>query len=78
MTTSIVRLAIIYVLLSIFSRLMGKRQLGDMHPAEFVITVLLSEIAASCAVDRNISLLKSVSAAAVLVSFEIISSFIAM
>ena len=49
-----------------------------MHPAEFVITVRLSEIAASCAVDRNISLMKSVSAAAVLVSFEIISSFIAM
>ena len=42
----IVRTVLMYILVSIGVRLMGKRQIGDMQPTELVITLLISEIAA--------------------------------
>lgn len=46
MILSLVRTAILYVLLIISVRLMGKRQVGQMEPAEFVVTMLVANLAA--------------------------------
>ena len=43
---SLVRTAILYVLLIVSVRLMGKRQVGQMEPAEFVVTMLVANLAA--------------------------------
>lgn len=78
MFVTVIRVAVVYVIVSIGVRLMGKRQLGDLHPAEFVITMLLSEIAATSIADTGTSMLRSLIALLMLVSFEVISSFIAL
>ena len=45
MLTIFIRTIIIYTLLSVIMRIMGKRQLGELDVGELVITILLSEIA---------------------------------
>lgn len=45
MSTLIIRSVIIYFLVLIVFRLMGKRQLGQMQPFELVLTLILADIA---------------------------------
>ena len=46
MLISYLRTLILYLLLIITVRLMGKRQIGQMEPSEFVVTMLLANLAA--------------------------------
>ena len=46
MISTIIRTVILYIVVTLAIRLMGKRQIGDMQPNELVITLLISEIAA--------------------------------
>lgn len=46
MFISFLRTLILYPLLLLVVRLMGKRQLGQMEPAEFVVAMLLADLAA--------------------------------
>ena len=39
------RAGILYLVLILSIRLMGKRQLGEMEPAEFVVSMLLANLA---------------------------------
>ncbi len=39
--------AVIYAVLILFMRVMGKRQLGELEPSELIVTVLISEVAAT-------------------------------
>ena len=41
-----IRTAILYSLVVIVMRLMGKRQIGELQPYEFVITIMISDLAA--------------------------------
>lgn len=45
MLLSVVRVFILFALLVVFMRLMGKRQLGEMQPYEFIITLVVAELA---------------------------------
>ena len=45
MLTIIIRSVIIYVLVLILFRIMGKRQLGQMQPFEFVLTLIIADLA---------------------------------
>ena len=76
MITTIIRTFIIYCVVSICVRLMGKRQLGQLQPGELVVTILISEIAAMPIGDNSIPLLSSIIPLFLLVSFEIINSLI--
>ncbi len=51
------RTAIIFVVLLIIMRLMGKRQIGEMQPFELVITLLIAELACIPMADASIPLL---------------------
>lgn len=57
---------------------MGKRQIGELQPSELVITILLSEIAATPMQDNDLPIINSIIAVLLLVSFEIINSIIVM
>ena len=46
MTITLIRTVLLYSLLILAVRLMGKRQVAEMEPAEFVVTMLLSNLAA--------------------------------
>lgn len=52
-----VRSIIIFILLLIVMRLMGKRQIGEMQPFEFIITLLIAEIACVPMSDISIPLM---------------------
>ncbi len=70
---------IILILFIVFAlRIMGKRQIGQLQPSEFVVTILLSEIAATPILDDNIPLLYSLVAICVLVGIEIFMSAVCL
>ena len=78
MISVIIRTFIIYCVVTIFMRMMGKRQLGELQPGELVITLLISEIATTPIVDNTLPLLNSIIPLMLLVGFEIVTSVIEM
>lgn len=78
MISVVIRTFIIYCAVTLFMRLMGKRQLGELQPGELVITLLLSEIAATPIIDSTLPILNSIIPLMLLVGFEILSSVIDM
>ncbi|MCQ2440691.1 MAG: DUF421 domain-containing protein [Clostridia bacterium] len=78
MISTVIRTVILYVIVTVAIRLMGKRQIGDMQPNELVVTLLISEIAAIPLQDMNQPVLSGVVAIFMLVVLEIIFSVFAM
>lgn len=68
------RTAIIYILLTVVLKLMGKRQIGELEISELVSTLLISEIAALPIDDPDIPLLSAVIPILFILSLEIIDS----
>ncbi len=78
MFVTIVRTAILYVAIIVAIRLMGKRQLGDLQPAELVVTILISELAAVPMQDPGIPLLYGIVPIIVLLSLELLIAALAL
>lgn len=76
MTTLLIRTIVIYLILVISLRLTGKRQIGEMQLSELVVTFMLSELAVFPITDKNVPLAHAVLPIAVLLSSEVIFSFI--
>ena len=56
MLLSYIRTVVLYLVLIAVIRLMGKRQIGEMEPAEFVVTMLVANLAAIPMQDGGIPL----------------------
>lgn len=56
MDSMFLRTLLLYALLVAAIRMMGKRQVGEMEPAEFVVTMLLANLAAGPMQDVTLSL----------------------
>lgn len=52
-----IRTAILYILVVLVMRLMGKRQIGELQPYEFVITMMISDLASLPMQDTRLPLL---------------------
>lgn len=78
MFITVYRTIILYIVVIISIRLMGKRQIGDMQPSDLVITLLISEIAAMPLQDTDQPILFGVSAIFTIVVIEILVSIIAL
>ncbi len=78
MLISFVRTFILLLCVIAAVRLMGKRQIGQLQPSELVITILLSQIAATPMQDNDLPLLNTVVAILVLTGVEIVLSVIGM
>lgn len=78
MAISVVRTVIIYLLLVAAMRIMGKRQLGDLQPAELVVTLLVADMAAVAMEDSGAPLFSGLIPLAVLVSLELLLSGLIM
>ena len=76
MSAILIRTVLFYIILSVLVRLMGKRQIGELQLPEFTAAILLSELAALPITDRDIPILHGILALAVVVSLEVIVSFI--
>ena len=66
------RTLIIYIIIIICLRIMGKRQLGELQPSEFVIAILISNIATLSIEDTDIPLLGAVVPIITLMSAEVV------
>lgn len=75
MTVMFIRSFILYALLLLVLRLMGKRQIGELQPSELVTTLLLSEIASQPITDDNIPLIYGIAPSVAVLAFEVILSF---
>ena len=75
MLTVFVRSIIIYILLAVILRLMGKRQVGELEITELVAALLLSELAAMVIDDSEKPLLYSIIPILCILFIEVIISF---
>ncbi len=78
MISTVLRTIILYFIVTLAIRLMGKRQIGDMQPNELVVTLLISEIAAIPLQDSEQPVSIGIAAILVLVFLEIIISILSM
>ena len=72
MLASVFRTVIVYVAVITAMRLMGKRQLGELQPAELVTTFLISNVASICIDEPDLPLAASISAG----DFELYSGLV--
>ena len=72
MYISLIRTVILYALIVCVLRLMGKRQIGELEPAELVATILISDLAAVPMQDIGIPLLSGVIPILTLLAMELI------
>ncbi len=60
MATALIRTIILYILIMLGLRLMGKRQIGELEPAELVLTMMISDLATVPMQDFGIPLLAGI------------------
>ncbi len=75
MTTAFFRTIILYFVLMVGLRLMGKRQIGELEPSELVLTLIISDLAAVPMQDYGIPLLNGLLPIVVLLCLSMILSF---
>lgn len=73
-----IRTVVIYVLIIVVVRLMGKRQIGQLQPNELVVTILISNIATMAIEDVSIPLITGIMPILIFMSLEIIASWISL
>ncbi len=75
MTIIVIRALILYILMTLMMKLMGKRQIGEMQLSELITTVLLSELAVLPVTDTDVPLLHGIMPLIMISSIEVIVSF---
>ncbi len=78
MLMSVVRTFVLYAIIILCMRLMGKRQVGDLQPSELVITMMFAELASIPMQDLDRPVLNGVIAILVLTFIEIVLSVITL
>lgn len=71
-----IRTIIIYVILNIMLKIMGKRQIGELEVNELVSTLLISEVASATITDRDIPLAYAIIPVLFICGCEITIAFI--
>lgn len=72
------RTLIVFFVIILFMRIMGKRQLGELEPSELVVAVLISDLSAHPLQDIGIPLINGLIPAATLLSLELLISGLTM
>ncbi len=78
MTVVFIRTVMLYAVIIFAVRLMGKRQLGELQPSEFVVTILISNIATLPIEETATPMLLGVVPILTIVCLEVIISAITM
>ncbi len=78
MTISFIRTLILYCIVVLALRIMGKRQIGELSPSELVVTILASELASIPMQDFDLPLVTGIVPIFTLISLEILISFLCM
>lgn len=72
------RTIILYILVVVAVRLMGKREVGQLQPSELVIMIMISEVASIPMQNTGVPLLSGIVSVLTLVVAEVIISFISL
>lgn len=78
MTTAFFRTVILYFILMVGLRLMGKRQIGELEPSELVLTLIISDLAAVPMQDFGIPLVNGVFPIITLLCLSMLLSFFSL
>ena len=78
MLLSYLRTGLLYLILILVIRLMGKRQIGQMEPSEFVVTMLTANLASIPMQDSGIPLLSGLVPILTVLGLELVLSFLSM
>ena len=78
MGITVIRTGLLYGLLILAIRLMGKRQVAEMEPAEFVVTMLLANLAAVPMQDNGIPLISGIAPIFMILGLELILAVLSM
>ena len=78
MILAYVRAILLYLTLLGAVRLLGKRQIGQLEPSEFVVAMLLADLAAIPMQDASLPLLSGLVPIATVVGLELVLSFLIM
>ena len=78
MSVAVMRTILIYFVVITALRIMGKRQVAELAPAELVVTIMISNIATLSIEDTNIPILGSILPIFVLVGCEVTESFVGL
>ena len=78
MILSYTRTIVLYLILILVIRLMGKRQIGQMEPAEFVVTMLVANLAAIPMQDGGIPIFSGVVPIFTVLGVELVLSAISL
>lgn len=78
MFISFIRTLILYLVIILTLRVMGKRQVGELAPSELVVAILISDLAAVPMQDIGIPLLSGVIPIVTLLALELLASEISM
>ncbi len=78
MFTVFIRAVILYIVLILTVRLMGKRQIGELQPAELAVTILISNIATLPVEDPSLPLMKGLIPILTLGCLDVIMSYLGL
>ncbi len=78
MFISFIRTIILYLLLVVTIRLMGKRQIGELEPSEFVVAILIADLASVPMQDTGIPLVAGIIPILTVLALELIVSVCSM
>lgn len=74
MLNTFIRVTIIYILVLFVMRLMGKREIGQMQPFEFVIAIMIADLATVPMADTGIPIINGIIPILALLLFQLIIS----
>lgn len=69
---------IMYIIVVVAMRLMGKRQIGQLQPFEFAVTIMISELAVFPMTEKEISLIDGIVPIVVLVACQFVISILSV
>ena len=78
MILAYIRIILLYLTLIAAVRLMGKREIGQMAPSEFVVAMLLADLAAIPMQDSSLPLISGLMPIATVLGLELVLSFFVM
>lgn len=78
MFISFLRTILLYLIIVVTLRVLGKRQVGELEPSELVVAILISDLAAVPMQDIGIPLLTGVIPIITLLAFELLVSELSM
>ena len=78
MLRSCAHTALFYIVLIISVRLLGKRQIGQMEPSEFVVTMLVANLASIPMEDPKLTVLHGLLPIIIVVAVELLLSWLCM